>query len=104
VAHEAIFRRWDTLRNWIAAEREFLAWRTGLEAARRAWQATPDSLKSDALLMGAGLTQAQSWLEKRRDDLPVVDRGFIDQSAKRESKARARTRRMRALSGGEMAV
>jgi formylglycine-generating enzyme required for sulfatase activity len=97
VAHEAIFRRWDTLRNWIAAEREFLAWRTGLEAARRAWQATPDSLKSDALLMGAGLTQAQSWLEKRRDDLPVVDRGFIDQSAKRESKARARTRRMRAL-------
>ena len=33
VAHEAIFRRWDKLRNWIAAEREFLAWRTGLEAA-----------------------------------------------------------------------
>jgi hypothetical protein len=97
VAHETIFRRWGKLRDWIAAEREFLAWRTGLEAARRAWQATPDSLKSDALLMGAGLTQAQSWLEKRRDDLSVVDRGFIDQSAKRESKARARARRMRAL-------
>ena len=32
VAHEAIFRRWDKLREWIAAEREFLAWRTGLEA------------------------------------------------------------------------
>ena len=58
--HEAIFRRWGKLRDWIAAEREFLAWRTGLEAARRAWQATPNSLKSDALLMGAGLTQAQS--------------------------------------------
>ena len=97
VAHEAIFRRWGKLRDWIAAEREFLAWRTGLEAARRAWQATPDSTKSDALLMGAGLTQAQSWLEKRREDLPVVDRDFIDQSAKRESKARARARRMRAL-------
>ena len=36
VAHEAIFRRWDKLRDWIAAEREFLAWRSGLEAARRA--------------------------------------------------------------------
>src|SRR5262249_45982571 len=45
VAHEAIFRRWDKLRNWIAAEREFLAWRTGLEAARRAWRATPDGSK-----------------------------------------------------------
>jgi formylglycine-generating enzyme required for sulfatase activity len=97
VAHEAIFRRWGKLRDWIAAEREFLAWRTGLEAARRAWQATPDSTKSDALLMGAGLTQAQSWLEKRREDLPVVDRDFIDQSAKRANKARARVRRMRAL-------
>src|SRR5262249_5198338 len=35
VAHEAIFRRWDKLREWIAAEREFLAWRSGLETARR---------------------------------------------------------------------
>src|SRR5262249_6465364 len=97
VAHEAIFRRWGKLRDWIAAEREFLAWRTGLEAARRAWQATPDSSKNDALLMGAALTQAQSWLAKRREDLPVVDRNFIDQSVKRESKATARARRVRAL-------
>jgi formylglycine-generating enzyme required for sulfatase activity len=97
VAHEALFRRWAKLRDWIAAEREFLAWRTGLEAARRAWQATPDSSKTDALLMGAALTQAQSWLAKRREDLPVIDRDFIDQSTKRESKARARARRGRAL-------
>jgi hypothetical protein len=52
VAHEAIFRRWGKLRAWIAAEREFLAWRSGLEAARRAWQATPDSSKDKAVLMG----------------------------------------------------
>jgi formylglycine-generating enzyme required for sulfatase activity len=97
VAHEAIFRRWEKLREWIAAEREFLAWRTRLEAARRAWQATPDGSKSDALLMGAALTQAQSWFEKRREDLPVGDRDFIDQSTRRESKARAWQRRMRAL-------
>jgi formylglycine-generating enzyme required for sulfatase activity len=97
VAHEAVFRRWGKLRDWIAAEREFLAWRTGLEAARRAWQATADGSKSDALLMGAGLTQAQSWIEKRSEDLPVLDRDFIVQSARRESKARARVARMRAL-------
>ena len=65
--------------------------------ARRVWQATPDSSKNDALLMGAGLAQGQSWLEKRREDLPVVDRDFIDQSAKRENKARARARRAQAL-------
>jgi hypothetical protein len=93
VAHEAVFRRWDKLREWIAAEREFLAWRTGLEAARRAWKDTADSSKNDALLMGAALTQAQSWLAKRSEDLSVVDREFIAQSVQRESKARSRARR-----------
>jgi formylglycine-generating enzyme required for sulfatase activity len=97
VAHEAIFRRWDKLRNWIATEREFLAWKTGLEAARRAWQETPDTTKSDALLMGAALTQGQSWLAKRRDDLPVSDRGFIEQSSRRERRARSHARRVQAL-------
>ena len=29
VAHEAIFRRWNKLREWIAAERGFVAWRAG---------------------------------------------------------------------------
>lgn len=97
VAHEAIFRRWDKLRNWIAAEREFLAWRTGLEAARRAWQATLDRSKNDALLMGAALAQSQSWLAKRAGDLPVMDREFIDQSSRRERRGRRRARRVQAL-------
>ena len=65
------------------AEREFLAWRSGLEAARRAWQATPEHSRNDALLMGAALTQAQSWLAKRSDDFPTADRDFIDLSRKR---------------------
>jgi formylglycine-generating enzyme required for sulfatase activity len=97
VAHEAIFRRWDKLRDWIAAEREFLAWRNRLEAARRAWQATPDESKSDALLMGAALAQAQSWFAQRAEDLPKVDREFIALSIGRERKAQARARRVRAL-------
>jgi hypothetical protein len=93
VAHEAIFRRWDKLREWIAAERGFLAWRTGLEAARRVWQEVPDRSKTEALLklapaqaqsrlamwqrrqmdpkteallMGLPLAQAKSWLAKRQ--------------------------------------
>jgi formylglycine-generating enzyme required for sulfatase activity len=97
VAHEAIFRRWGKLRDWIAAEREFLAWRTGLEAARRAWQKTGTDSKTDALLMGAALTSAQSWLAKRREDLSVADRDFITQSILRQNKARARARRVRTL-------
>jgi formylglycine-generating enzyme required for sulfatase activity len=97
VAHEAVFKRWEKLRDWIAAEREFLAWRTGLEAARRGWQKTPEHSKSEALLMGAALTQAQSWLAKRGNDLPPADQDFINLSTKRERKARAVGRRIQAL-------
>jgi formylglycine-generating enzyme required for sulfatase activity len=96
VAHEAIFRRWDKLREWIAAEREFLAWRSGLEAARRAWQATPDRSRNDALLMGHALAQAQSWHAKRAEDIPAADRAFILQSRKA---AQQRKLRVRALVG-----
>jgi len=96
VAHEALFRRWGKLRDWVAAEREFLAWRTGLEAARRAWHATPDSAKSDALLRDAALARAQSWRENRYMDIPEVDREFIERSRKAVQR---RTLRRRGLIG-----
>jgi formylglycine-generating enzyme required for sulfatase activity len=96
VAHEAVFRRWQKLREWIAAEREFLAWRTGLEAAGRAWQTTPARFKNDALLMGFALAQAQKWWGERTDDIPESDREFIAQSSKA---ARRRARRVQALVG-----
>jgi len=82
VAHEAIFRRWDKLREWIATEREFFSWRSGLEAARRAWQAIPARSKDDALLMGHGLAQASNCLAKRPGDISPVDREFIVLSRK----------------------
>lgn len=104
VAHEAIFKRWDKLKEWIAAEREFLAWRSGLEAARRAWAATAEATKAEALLMGAALAQTQSWFAKRAEDLPAPDREYIVQSIAREQKAQRRTRRMQALIGGLVAV
>jgi formylglycine-generating enzyme required for sulfatase activity len=96
VAHEAIFRRWAKLRGWIAAEREFLVWRSGLEAARRTWKETPDQSKSDALLMGLSLRQAKSWLANRADDIPVVDRNFIELSRRA---MRKRSLRVQALVG-----
>jgi TIR domain len=83
VAHEAIFRHWGKLRDWITAEREFLAWRNGLEA-------TPDSSKNEALLAGWALDKAESWLAKRPDDLPRPEREFIELSRKQESLKRAR--------------
>jgi formylglycine-generating enzyme required for sulfatase activity len=104
VAHEAIFRRWDKLREWIAAEREFLAWHYKLEMARSAYEKTPETAKREALLMGAALTQAQGWFLKRGEDLPVADREFIAQSIARERKRAARARFVRASIYGLGAV
>ena len=84
VAHEAIFKRWGKLRQWIAAEREFLSWRSRLEGARRAWEAAPAHSCNDALLMGLALGEAQQWLARRAEDLPSADRAFIEKSTERE--------------------
>jgi hypothetical protein len=81
VAHETIFRRWDKLRDWIAAERAFLAWRNGLENARRSWQASPSDGKKDTLLRGHACEQALNWLASRCEDLVAADRNFIKASA-----------------------
>jgi formylglycine-generating enzyme required for sulfatase activity len=101
VAHEAIFRRWDKLRDWIAAEREFLAWRGGLEAARRAWKDTPKSEQNEALLMGLPLTNAQSWLAKRAGDINEIDIDFIVLS---RNAARRRRRRVQAQVGAPVVL
>jgi formylglycine-generating enzyme required for sulfatase activity len=99
VAHEAIFRRWDKLREWIAAEREFLAWRCSLETARLAWQDTPDNnKKNEALLMGLALANARSWLATRAADISEIDSKFIVLSCKAAQRRQRRV--LQALVGG----
>jgi tetratricopeptide (TPR) repeat protein len=94
VAHEAIFRRWGKLREWIAAEREFLIWRSGLERDRRRWNEAPEASKDDALLLGLALAQAQGWLVQRGEDLTRVDRVFIDLSQTAEHDRREARRQL----------
>jgi tetratricopeptide (TPR) repeat protein len=105
VAHEAIFRRWEKLRQWIADQKEFLIWKSGLEADRRRWEGAPEASKNDALLMGLALAHAQSWLPKRAEDLPKLDREFIGLSVERKTwEARRRTIRQRAFIGLALCV
>ena len=102
VAHEAIFRRWDKLREWIAGEREFLAWRSGLEAARRAWENDGGSGQgrraAHGLRADAG---AEAGSPGVPSDIPEADRTFIAQSRKA---ARRRKRRAQALVGALVAA
>jgi WD40 repeat protein len=94
VAHEAIFRRWEKLRDWMAAERDFLIWKSQLEIDRRRWEQAPGASKNDALLMGLGLSHAQGWSTTRPQDLAAADREFIDLSLQRETLDRRQRERL----------
>ena len=83
------------LRDWLAAERELLIWKSGLEADRRRWEQAPERDRNDALLMGLALAQAQSWRLIRGEDISRADREFIDQSLQREERQRRQKEALR---------
>lgn len=87
VAHEALIRKWDTLRAWLDEDRRFLLWRQQLAVFRAKWIETPDE---GTLLRGTLLTEAQGWMRKHRADLSAEERAYIEASAKRIVRSRAR--------------
>ena len=93
IAHDVLLREWDTLKGWIEKEREFLAWKGEVEAARRQHETLPERDRAGALLMGRSLVSAQSWLATRGDDIEPEERSFILASAAKErASQRARKR------------
>lgn len=83
VAHEALIRRWDRLRGWLNADREFLLWRQDLAIYRAG---SPEGIPRGPLL-----AKASKWLRERGDDLSPADREYIEKSMR----AVARTRTLR---------
>jgi len=83
VAHEALIRRWERLRGWLNADREFLLWRQDLAIYRAG---SPEAIPEGALL-----ATASKWLRERRNDLSAADRDYIERSMR----VVARTRTLR---------
>ncbi|MEN8174440.1 MAG: WD40 repeat domain-containing protein, partial [Pseudomonadota bacterium] len=83
VAHEALFRAWDTLKDWLDEDRAFLLWRQRVEREENAWRAAPKD--QGLLLRGGRLAEAQRWLAERSEDVGAATAAFI-----RASRALAR--------------
>jgi KaiC/GvpD/RAD55 family RecA-like ATPase len=79
VAHEALIRKWNRLREWLAEDRQFLLWRQRLVVYRNAWE---DAGREDAgtLLRGGLAAEAQTWLRSRRAELSAPEREYIEKS------------------------
>ncbi|GAA0250834.1 hypothetical protein GCM10010492_58850 [Saccharothrix mutabilis subsp. mutabilis] len=73
LAHQALLDRWDRLRSWLDADREFLAWRADLAQRVAQWEGAGRDRRS--LLGGVALERALSWLGAR--ELSDGERDFI---------------------------
>ncbi len=103
VAHDILLSKWPILAEWISRERKFLLWRTDIDRDFQYWvdrfavipQARElagfnvavfdrqDVSRGDnALLKGARLEEAQTYLSTRDDDIDEHSKLFIERSVR----------------------
>lgn len=95
LAHQALIECWPRLRDWLAQDSEFLAWRSWLEIQRKRWEA--ERRDDAALLRGATLAAAGEWLPAREADLPVGDLDYLRRSTARQRREVRRWRLVTAV-------
>ena len=99
VVHEALIRGWERLRCWMGEDRAFRSWQEGLRIALRGWEASDRD--EGALLRGAPLAMAESWLAERESELSTTEKDFIQAGIDlRGARQAARDRRRRLTIGG----
>lgn len=75
IAHEALILKWDRLRGWMETDRNFRSWQEGLRSAVRQW--FTNDRDEGALFRGTTLSQAESWLTERGNELSEDEVEFI---------------------------
>jgi WD40 repeat protein len=92
LAHETLIQEWERLRQWVTADRDFRIWQERLRNGIRLWR----SFDGDqaALLRGALLVEAETWLADRPDEVSADDRAFIKASRERQEREDAQYKRL----------
>lgn len=78
VAHEAILREWDTLRQWLNESREDIRQERALARSAEDWQA--HHREPSYLLHGSRLQQVETWQQTTELILTPLERNFIAHS------------------------
>jgi WD40 repeat protein len=106
VTHEALFKAWPALDEWLTEQQAFLTDLERIRAAHENYAKAPEEQKSGELLYGLLLSRARDWLLKypqrfiSREMEPL--RAFIAASAEVADAERARTQRVRRAAFGGM--
>ena len=97
VAHEALLREWDRLRDWVDGQREDLVFHRRLHTSAREWEEA--GRDPSFLLRGGRLEQAERWAGDGEMALTGEEEEFIAASGelREEEEAASRRRRRRAI-------
>jgi WD40 repeat protein/DNA-binding SARP family transcriptional activator len=103
VVHEALIQRWGQLQAWMAHDRAFRTWQERLRGALRAWEGSDQD--QGALLRGAPLAEAESWVVEREDELSPAEVDFVQagvalRERRRVEREQRRRRVVLSLAGG----
>ena len=82
VAHEALFREWPRLREWLAADADARAVQRRLVAAAQEWAA--GGREEVDLWRGARLAAASDFLLAHPDEVTQTERSFVERGVARE--------------------
>jgi len=83
IAHEALIRHWQRLKEWMKEDRSFRVWQENLRAYMR----------DQVLLRDAQLAIAQEWVVQRDSELTEAERSFIQASVAQRNAELAEKRR-----------
>lgn len=78
LVHEALIHDWHRLRDWLQADRDARLWQGRVRIQAQQWERSGKD--EGALLRGALLTEAERWLDERREDLSVLTIEFVEAS------------------------
>lgn len=85
-AHQALIDHWPRLRDWLAADREFLHWLHETERHAAEWdQASRDR---GMLLRGRALAYAQHWVHARGESVPPSVHAYVAAASARSRRDR----------------
>ena len=99
VAHEALFRVWPLLSQWLEEEREFLVGKSRIEKSREDYVRLPEAQRAKALLSGIQLERAKNWLMAHPQRFTVEEAAYIrasvEESERQERAAAEQLERLR---------
>jgi WD40 repeat protein/class 3 adenylate cyclase len=93
VVHEALIQKWGRFQDWMDSDRSFRAWQERLRSSLRQWQESGQD--EGALLAGAPLAVAESYLSERGGELSTAEAGYIDASRLEQARLQRERQRQR---------